>query len=323
MDLYSGEPFPDRDTSGKSGIIFNIQRYSIHDGPGIRTVVFLKGCPLRCVWCDNPESQKPSLEVVFYQHKCIMCGRCNVICKENAINKDLTVGSSEKIDRSLCNNCMKCVKECISGALNVIGERMTVTDVLNEVLRDKPFYKKSGGGVTVSGGEPLSQPEFARNILKASYDHSLHTAIETTGYSKWRIVERILEFADLILYDLKQLDDSKHRELTGVSNKSILENLEKIMKSGKRVIVRYPLIPDCNTSSMDILRLGEYLSEIKVSEVDILPFHQYGKSKYPLLNMQYGLYDVEPLDLSSDGKKLLEDSAGRLRSYGLKVRIGG
>jgi pyruvate formate lyase activating enzyme len=207
--------------------------------------------------------------------------------------------------------------------MRIIGEKMRVADVVGEVLRDKPFYRRSGGGATLSGGEPLAQPEFARNVLEGCRNNNISTAIETTGYSSWRTITQLLEYTDVVLYDLKHLDDSAHRLLTGVSNRVILENLQKILRTEKRVVVRYPLVPRYNSSQELQTELAKYLSNIGVSDLDILPFHQFGKSKYARLGLEYKLYDVAAVDGTSEGRRLMDATSELFESYGLRVRLGG
>lgn len=301
------------DLTGRTGIVFNIQRYSIHDGPGIRTTVFLKGCPLRCKWCANPESMTPNPEIFFREEQCDLCGKCLDTCVLNAIIKG---ENSVKIDRSKCNNCMKCLEVCHDGIITSMGKSITVEEVVEEVLRDELFYNNSGGGVTLSGGEPLYQAKFTLNILKGCKDNSLHTALDTTGYAKWEKLDKILNFTDLVLYDIKHLDDNIHQKGTGVSNELILHNFEKIIKKGTKIWVRVPVIPNFNYFSQYLEDLANFLSQKPIEKVSLLKYHEWGKHKYKYLNIKYPLDNIKPIN-----DEEMEELKKIMESYGLNVTL--
>lgn len=302
------------------GVIFNIQGYSIHDGPGIRTLVFLKGCPLRCLWCDNPESQSPHVEVEFFQDKCIKCGKCLTVCEQDAINKDLSCKTEEKIDRSLCNNCLKCAGACTTQALSQIGEVYTVSQLMQKLLKDAPFWRKSGGGVTLSGGDPLRQPRFARALLQELYDRNINTTLETMGYAPRKTFRSVIELADLILFDIKHIDDDTHKKLTGVSNKLILENLKEAIKMGKSVIIRVPSIPTYNLTTSNITATVKVAKEQGICEIHFMPFHQLGKDKYSRLGQRYQLGHLNTLSYDDP---MIKEAIQIAQSHGLKAQAGG
>lgn len=301
--------------SGDKGIVFNIQRYSIHDGPGIRTIVFLKGCPLRCKWCSNPESQELMPELSYMKKSCTQCCTCVQVCPKNAITP---IEDGIKIDRNKCDRCFKCVESCASGALKIEGKEMTVDEVVEEVMKDELFYKRSGGGVTLSGGEVLVQYSFAAAILEAIKEKGINTAIETTGYASWKHFQQVLEYTDYVLYDLKHTDEEKHLEGTGVGLSLILNNLYRAAESGKDLIVRIPLIPEYNMDENNILNLIEILKNIKQDEVHILPFHQLGSQKYEYLGRKYKLRNLKP---PADNE--VESIRQLFAKHGIKATIGG
>lgn len=296
------------------GLIFDIQRYSIHDGPGIRTLVFMKGCPLSCIWCCNPESQSPSQEIMVTPNKCIGCKRCIEVCP---------TGAAEKKDpleaRELCIVCGSCVKACPSTARRLVGHYMSLEEVMKEVEKDFPFYQRSGGGMTVTGGEPLMQADFVRMLLKSCQEKGIHTAIETCGYAEWEDFKNMLEYVDLTLYDIKYMNNEKHRELMGVGNELILQNAKEVAKLGKDMVIRVPVIPDCNDSLENMEAIAEFARTLEgVEEIHLLPYHRLGESKYDRLGKSYKLKGVKPLDKESlsKQKKIIE-------SYQLKVQVGG
>lgn len=298
------------------GLIFNIERFAVHDGPGIRTLIFFKGCPLRCLWCDNPESFCMSKEVAYYQNKCAHCNQCLKICPQNAILQNDT---RSQTDRTACDNCMLCTKICPTGARKVIGEFMTIEDILRVVKRDSAFYKKSRGGVTLTGGEPLMQNVFVEQLLKRLRSDGIHSAIETTGYDKWSILKRVIDNVDLLLYDIKHMNPKKHKNYTGVSNTIILENIRKIDHTGIPLIIRVPIIPRYNDSISNIEAVTKLADTLKnCKEIHLLPYHRLGISKYTYLELKYPLKNL-PIP---NEKKILEIKK-QFEDKGLTVRVDG
>jgi pyruvate formate lyase activating enzyme len=304
-------------TQGQTGCVFNIQRYSLHDGPGIRTTVFLKGCPLRCLWCCNPESQSLEPQILFADERCIRCGACIEACLEGAI----VVGAdgTRRVEAEKCTLCGACIEGCYAGALEQVGRLMTVREVMAEVEADIPFYDQSGGGVTLSGGEPTTQGDFGLRLLQGCKALAIHTAIESCGHVAWSTWEAMLPHLDLILYDLKETDPERHRRWTGASNELVLENLRRLATSGKEVIVRRPVIPGYNDGVEMIHDLGRFARELgTVEEIDLLPYHRLGQGKYERLGQAHALGDqpsLERRDVSGLREILL--------SYGFRVKIGG
>lgn len=299
------------------GIVFNIQKYSIHDGPGIRTVVFLKGCPLRCKWCSNPESNQADIEIMYNSEICMLCKQCISVCTSNALKLD-----EEKqfinINRIECDKCGKCVEICPSAALTLAGRYMSVEEVLQEVKKDILFYRKSGGGITLSGGEPGSQPDFSEAILKSVYSMGIHTAIETCGYYSYEIIKRLAKWTDLFLYDIKHVDNSKHVHGIGFSNKLILNNFRKLIKNGASVIVRIPVIPGFNATKEDMRLICQFLSKIDgFKEIHLLSYHRLGDSKV------ISLGKAKKMERKLlPGKELL-DLKEVVAQFGFEVQIGG
>jgi pyruvate formate lyase activating enzyme len=300
-----------------TGWVFNIQHYSIHDGPGIRTTVFLKGCPLRCLWCSNPESQRLKPQILFDNDRCIRCDACITTCPNDAIlvNEDGT----RQIQAENCNLCGLCIEGCYAGALEQIGKEMTVGDVLAEIKTDQPFYDQSGGGITLSGGEPALQSRFSLGLLQGSKALGIHTAIETTGYVKWDVWESLRPYLDLVLYDLKELDSELHTRWTGLPNELVLDNLKRLANSGVAVIVRRPVIPDYNDSVESIHQLGRFVRDLGIiEEIDLLPYHRFGKGKYERLGLEYAMGDTPSMKAEE-----VTELYNILHSYGLNVKIGG
>lgn len=264
----------------KRGVIFDLQRYSIHDGPGIRTTVFFKGCPLRCFWCQNPESQRNQPEILLSQDNCASCGRCVTVCPTCA---STLAEISSTIDRSRCVGCGKCVEVCPNKARTLVGRCVTVDEIMQEVMRDKKFYENSGGGVTLSGGEPMAQREFALSILQSCKKAGLHTVLDTCGYTPWASMREILKYIDLVLYDVKCMDRKKHHEATGKSNDVILANAKRVAKH-KNMRVRIPIIPDFNDSVEEVKAILRFIrTELGLIDIDLLPYNKLGESKHKRL----------------------------------------
>ncbi|MBP2033965.1 pyruvate formate lyase activating enzyme [Clostridium algifaecis] len=271
-------------------LVFNIQRYSIYDGPGIRTIVFLKGCPLSCLWCSNPESQSINPQVIFSANKCINCGACVEKCNSGAsILKDGKV----QFQIEKCTSCAQCLDVCPTNARQIIGEIRTIDEVIREVEKDRQFYINSNGGVTFSGGEPTLHYEFLEEIVPKLKEKAIHVAIETTGYCEWTKFWRAVKDMDLILFDLKQMNNEKHKQYTGVENNIILQNAEKISKL-KETVFRIPVIPEYNDNIENFREIINMIERIKFKgKVNLLPYHLYGKAKYNKIGKIYKLFDVE------------------------------
>jgi len=298
-----------------TGTIFNIQKYSIHDGPGIRTTIFFKGCPLKCDWCHNPESQSYEKEIIFSIEKCIYCNSCNNSC----VDKCITFIDKELIiDKAKCSLCGDCTKNCPTNAIEMVGISMTVNEVMGEIEKDMVFYEESGGGVTLSGGEPLMQSEFINAILKKCKEKGIHTAIDTSGYSSLSSVYELSKNVDLFLYDIKHLDDDKHMELTGVSNKQILDNLSNIAKIGSNVWIRVPIIPGINDDDKNILGIGRLMNMLKLTDIFILPYHNIATYKYRKLGKAYDLSNIK-----TPSDQYMNKISSKLKNFGLNVKVGG
>ena len=298
----------------KLGYIFDIQRFSINDGPGIRTTVFFKGCPLRCIWCSNPESQEQWPQLLYFESLCTRCYRCVEVCPTGATKKS-SDGSIE-IDRGLCQACGACVEACPAQARVISGRTTSVDEVVEVVRKDELFYRNSGGGVTASGGEPVYQPDFLIELLRQCQRYGLHTTLDTCGYVKWGVMEEILDHTDLVYYDLKHMDTGKHREFTGVGNELILDNARRISQSGKPIVMRLPLIPGYNDSEENIKATAEFVTGIEVVRLDIVPFHQLGSNKYQRLGRVYQLIGLKPYQ-----EEEIQAFKDTFESYGLEVSI--
>jgi pyruvate formate lyase activating enzyme len=263
--------------------ILQIQRFSLDDGPGIRTTVFFKGCNLRCLWCHNPESIHPQVEISFQRQRCINCGACAAACANGAQVCD---ECGRFLKRSACTACQSCVSVCPSGALSECGQEMTTDKVMETIMRDRPFYTKSGGGVTFSGGEPLLHPALLSKLLQMSRDLDLHTAVDTAGNVPFEYFLPVQPYTSLFLFDIKAFDPALHRRLTGVDNARILKNLRQLGKLGARLWVRLPFIPNLNNDRTEIIAIAALLKDIPaVEKVELIPYHAYGESKYEFLGI--------------------------------------
>ncbi len=274
------------------GNVFNIQKFSVNDGPGIRTVVFLKGCPLRCRWCANPESQKTQMQILHDQKKCVSCQSCAAVCPVKAIRYE---NGRIIIDEERCLGCEKCVHTCRHQALKAEGKERSVEEVMKTVRQDQVFYEESHGGLTLSGGEIMMQPEFSRALLQTAKEEGIHTCVETTGYTDEIVFLSVIEYADALLIDFKQSDPLKHEQGTGVRNEQIINNISLALKSQKDCVIRIPVIPFFNETKEDALHMAETLKNMGASEVQLLPFHQFGENKYHNLNQTYAYEDVPAL----------------------------
>lgn len=297
------------------GMVFDIQRYSLHDGPGLRTNVFLKGCNLKCQWCSNPESQIKLPEIAFFERSCFLCADCLPVCAAGAIQ---IKGERLIWDRSKCNQCFDCAQICPAHAFSIIGKEMTAGEVVAEVLRDSAFYGGQGG-LTLTGGEPALQAEFAEAVLGLAKTEGLHTTIETCGAVPWENLERLLPFLDLVLFDLKHMDPEKHRLYTGIENTLILENLTRIAQSDLNLVVRVPLIPGFNSDGASLRAIAGLVKTLKrVKEVHLLGYHALGRAKYHAMGISYPFDNQPPMPMDET-----EKWAGVFRQEGFDVVVGG
>ena len=301
--------------------IFNIQSYSIHDGPGIRVTVFVKGCPLRCLWCANPESNLAKPQLMTYSSKCTGCGSCAVRCPYGAVSMEAVDGKYVAVtDRTKCIDCGACISACHAEAREISGEEMTVEAVLEKVLKDKLFIDMSGGGITVSGGECLLYPEFTEALLYASKEKGLHTAVESCSYADKSAVDRVFKYVDLALLDIKHMDTQAHKRLTGVPNEQILDNIRHIYHNlHVPVYIRVPIIPGCNDSVENIAATARFTAEQLGPDVQVhlLPFHRLGESKLESLGKEAKYSFEVPSDEHMNHLKSI------VESFGLQSQIGG
>jgi len=312
-----------------TGLVFNIQRFCIHDGPGIRTTVFLKGCPLRCWWCHNPEGQSPEPELRLIHARCVHCGRCRQVCPQHAAGATGGNGHASSA-RSGCTLCGECVRVCPTEARQMIGRRMSVEQVLAEVLKDRIFYDESGGGVTFSGGEPLMQAPFLAGLLRACRAEGVHTALDTCGFGPREDLLELAELSDLVLYDLKSLDDQRHREHTGASNAEILDNLQALAERHANIWVRVPVVPGLNDGADQLEAMARFVSTLKgVRQVNLLGYHALGTHKRPSIGREgshegspAGEEEARPAPTPPQPEQL-DQAAERFRRLGLTAYVGG
>ena len=295
------------------GQVFNIQRFSVQDGPGVRTLVFLKGCPLSCLWCCNPESQAVQPVILYQKNRCMHCQTCVAVCGKGAVSRD---GNLQRIDATLCDLCGKCVENCYAGALEMSGKAWTAQEVFQEVEEDCALYANSGGGITLSGGEPFMQPDFAQAIFEICKENGINTAVETCGCVPWKFIERSLPYVDVFLYDIKQMDSQTHQKYTGVGNELILENLRRLAERGKRTVIRLPIIPGVNDSMEHIRSVIAFMKQNGFGEANILPFHKFGLNKYESMFKEYWFKDAKSIP-----DELLEEMQRAFEEENIFVRL--
>lgn len=333
-DRRSDPPVRPDALPARDGVVFNVMRFAVHDGPGIRTTVFMKGCPLDCWWCHNPEGRRPEPEIVFWASRCIGCGRCVEVCPTGAAgrarpgagltglsDRDPGPGAAETAGGgdARCIACGRCAEACPTGARELNGRRASAEELVDEILRDRIFYERSGGGVTFSGGEPLAQPKFLVDLLRRCRAHGLHTCVDTSGYAPEEQVLEIARDVDLFLYDLKLVDAGRHRLCTGVDNERILSNLRSLVEAQRAVTVRIPVIPGISDDPENVSATGVFLSSLgKPPDVVLLPYHPTGEAKYLRLGRRYRLAGT-----TVPGPEALEGIARELREHRLQVQVGG
>jgi len=299
-----------------TGLVFNIQKFSIHDGPGIRTTVFLKGCPLKCVWCHNPESQDRKPEISFLPEKCIGCGWCFEACPNNCHKM---VDGKHVFNREQCDVCGKCAENCYAEAIELIGKEMTVDEVIEEVMKDAPFYETSNGGMTISGGEPMMQFEFTKALLMAAKENGVHTCLDTCGFAPFEKYRQIMPYVDIFLYDLKETDSAKHEEFTRAPREEIMENLKKLDSLNAKIILRCPVIPGLNDRRKHLVKIAETAESLKnVICINIQPYHPLGVSK----NASIGKKKIHN-DMNFASEELIEASLETIKKHtSVKVEKG-
>jgi pyruvate formate lyase activating enzyme len=297
------------------GTVLRLERFAIHDGPGIRTTVFLKGCPLRCAWCHSPESQDMDPEFMPLADRCVRCGACTDACPHHSVRPAAEAAS---VAPPGCTTCGTCASVCPSGARELVGYRTTVEALVALLERDRIFYDESGGGVTFSGGEPLMQPEFLLEAVESCADIGLHVALDTCGLGDTEALLDVARTADLVLFDIKLMDEDRHRAYTGASNTRILQNLERLASVHRHVVVRFPLIPGVNDDDENVRSMGAFLASLRLTRVDVLPYHRAGLAKYHRLNRPYALPDTQP-----PAPVAVTHAARLLEGCGLIVRPGG
>jgi len=300
----------------ESGLVFHVQKYSIHDGPGIRTTVFLKGCPLCCAWCHNPESQLARPEVVVVENRCAGCGECRRACP---FGESAPGQGAMPAEAAQCLLCGQCAEACPTGARHIIGQRRTIAEIMEAVLRDRVFYEESGGGVTFSGGEPLTQPGFLKSLLEACRAEGLRTAVDTCGFACTEVLLEVAGLSDLVLYDLKLMDDARHRQYTGVSNGPILANLRALAQAHRNIWLRVPVIPGINDREEDWQAAAGFAAGLQgLRQVNLLPYHNLGLSKSRRRSHPESLGNA-----ATPGPEQMERAAEYFRQCGLDVKVGG
>jgi len=308
-----------------NGLVCNIQRFSVHDGPGIRTTVFLKGCTLRCFWCHNPESIRPKLELQLHMDRCISCGECIRVCPTGA--QTVTADGEMVFYREKCTACGACVEVCYAGARELSGRELSAEEVVDEILQDRAFYDNSGGGVTLSGGEPVFQPEFSKEILVRCREEGIHTAIETAGNVSWERLSDLLTLTDMVMMDLKHMDSDKHKRAVGAPNELLKANARRISETDKPIIFRTPVVPTVNATTEEIGAIAVFVRELQDHRaaiygeaaapisLELLPFHRMAGDKYNSLGLTYRAKDIEP-----PTKETMVALAESAAAYGITVK---
>jgi pyruvate formate lyase activating enzyme len=304
-----------REPAAATGEVASIKRYMVHDGPGIRSVVFLKGCPLRCLWCSSPHTWSGAKSLIYRAKKCIHCGECIKACADGALSA--AADGNIVVDRARCTRCGDCIEACPTTALVFDAQTMNVAQVMAVLERDRAFYEQSSGGVTFSGGEPTTQPEFLLELLKACKAAGLHTAIETTGFVEWEVLQRLLPWIDLVLYDMKAMDPGRHEELTGQRNEPIVENLRRIAAAGSPAVeIHVPVIPGQNDGDDSFDQLAAFLGGIGIRDISFLPFHKLGSHEYDEMGQRYPMENAESLPAGR-----MEEIREKFRSLGFRVVV--
>ena len=298
-----------------TGLLMDVKRFAVHDGPGVRTTLFLKGCSLRCLWCHNPEGISPRPETAYYAHKCMNCGECARVCPSGAQRMD--AGGRHVFEREMCVACGACEGACLGEAMKLFGRTVTVGEAEAIALEDRAFYAHSGGGVTVSGGEPLLQADFVRALFERLKEQGVHTAVDTCGNVPWAAFESVLPFTDLFLFDVKHIDSAAHRALTGAGNERILDNLRRLSDAGARIEIRMPLVPGANDGMDTLERIGALLDDLNVETMRVLPYHALARSKYAALGKPDTMPDVPSPD---DGQ--IARAVTALRAHGVNAVSG-
>jgi len=299
----------------KKALIFNIQKFSVHDGPGIRTTIFFKGCPLTCQWCHNPESQSYQKEILIDSDRCSLCGRCEEHCSQQAIHK---INGKVLYDKSKCNYCGSCMDYCYNNVREIAGQEYTVPELMIEIQKDKVFYEQSGGGVTLSGGEVMTQIDFVHELVQSCKAQGISVVIDTCGYAPRENFLRILREVDLFLYDIKIMESNKHQQYMGKDNSLILENLRLLSRNGAVIQLRLPLIEGINTNDEHIQMIINFISDLSIHSINLLPYHHMGKDKYKKLQLEYPLEEF-----SRPSEERLREIQTMFIQENYQVKIGG
>ncbi len=297
-----------------TGLLMDVKRFAVHDGPGVRTTLFLKGCSLRCIWCHNPEGISPRPQTAYYAHKCIGCGECARVCPAGAQRMD---ASGHRFEREKCVACGACEEACLGEAMKLFGRTVTVDEAESIALEDRAFYDHSGGGVTVSGGEPLLQADFVQALFERLKEQGVHTAVDTCGNVPWTAFEKVLPVADMFLFDVKHIDSDAHRALTGAGSERILDNLRRLSDANARIEIRMPLVPKANDDADVLERIGALLGSLHIETMRVLPYHSLARSKYAALRLP----DTMP-DVPSPDDEQIARAVNILRAHGVNAVPG-